>query len=237
LEKLSSIIIPFYNNWELTHSRLMELYNYTDSNACEIILVNDASTDDEIDRGVAWWQKQIGKDRTIRYLKNKENLGFGGSMNRGASKAHGDIVVLLSNDVKISGVFLGEVRILLENTKSLVGGEYLGRFTGWNKIDGVICPYLNGWFLASKKEDWDLVGGFDPNFGKFDAEDIDLSLRYLQAGYNLIQITQSKVHHVGGQTVNKYHPDREAQTKRNIAYLNKKWSGKLDFLKDRIIGE
>lgn len=232
MDSFSSIIIPFYNNWNLTHERMMDLYRFVPVDSCEIILVNDCSTDPEIDGGVAWWQKKLEYHK-VRYVKNKTNLGFGGSMNKGAKIADGEVLVFLSNDVKIFSFFMSEVKQILSFNKALVGGELLDRNTGWNVIDGRVCPYLNGWFLASTKEAWEEVGGFDTEgFGKFDAEDIDISLRFLEKGYNLMQLTQSKLQHMGGQTVYKYFPDRQEYTKKNIEYLKQKWTGKLGFLDD-----
>ena len=80
-----AIILPFYNHWNLSHTRLFELYKYVQDN-CFIVLVNDCSTEVECETGVAWWQKQVHKQE-IYYIKNKENLGFGKSMNLGAKIA------------------------------------------------------------------------------------------------------------------------------------------------------
>ena len=98
---LVSIIIPFLNKWNLTHELLYSLYKYAPDN-CEIVLVNDASTEEDCEAGVSWWQKSEGLARhKIRYRKNEKNLGFGGSHNAGARISKGDILIFLSNDVKM----------------------------------------------------------------------------------------------------------------------------------------
>jgi len=102
-----SIIVPFYNQWQLTHTCLMDLYTFIPKERdikLEIVLVDDASTDVEIAGGVAWWQGI--NYHTVRYIKSEENMGFGYSMNLGADMAKGDVLVLLSNDVRITGRFL-----------------------------------------------------------------------------------------------------------------------------------
>ena len=53
-----SIIIPFYNHWEMTHQGLAELYKYV-SDPVEIVLVNDCSTEPDCKSGIAWWQKNV----------------------------------------------------------------------------------------------------------------------------------------------------------------------------------
>jgi len=225
---LVSIIVPFFNNWSLTHQRMMELYNKVQYEPCEIILVNDASTDREIDDGVGFWQKFSNSKHLIRYVKNEVNQGFGYAMNRGASIANGEVVVLLSNDVQIFDDFVAEVVTLLqENDKYFIGGEVLWHDTGWNRIGDTIVPYANGWLLACTKSAWLDIGGFDLNFGRFDAEDIDLSISAVKRGYILKALTKSKLKHIGGATIYKLYPDRQEYTKRNIQYLKEKWEGKL----------
>jgi hypothetical protein len=52
-----SIIIPFFNRWDLTHARLYELSQHVPLGNVEIILMDDASTEIDCRTGVAWWQK------------------------------------------------------------------------------------------------------------------------------------------------------------------------------------
>lgn len=223
----TSIIIPFYNNWQLTHQRLMELYTKV-SGITEIVLVNDASTDPEIDGGVAFWQKHVQKSYNIRYIKSDENKGFGSSMNLGASKAIGDILILLSNDVEIFNDFVFEItELLYENQKYFIGGEILWQDTGWNVIDGKVMSYANGWLLACMKETWQDIGGFDLKFGKFDGEDLDVSITAVSKGYILKGLSKSRLHHLGGATIWKLYPNRQEYTKKNIEYLRQKWTGKV----------
>ncbi|MHC4913451.1 MAG: glycosyltransferase family 2 protein, partial [Planctomycetota bacterium] len=132
-----SIIIPFLNNWQLTHQRLMDCHKFLPDDA-EIILVNDASTDADCDSGVAFWQKAKNRQK-IRYVKNKENLGFGGSMNRGAKFAKGEILVFLSNDVIITGNFVEQIKNEINADEDiLIGGRVLYWDTGWNVVSNVI---------------------------------------------------------------------------------------------------
>ena len=111
--------MPFFNNWHLTHQRMMELYSKVQYEPCEIILVNDASTDKDVDGGVGFWQKHTNSRHQIRYVINNQNEGFSYSMNRGASIAHGDVIVLLSNDVEIFNDFVTEIVTLLQENNQI----------------------------------------------------------------------------------------------------------------------
>lgn len=223
---LVSIVIPFYNEWQLTHQRMMELYTYIET-PCEIILVNDASTEEGIDGGVAWWQKFSGTQHKVRYLKSEENHGFGWAMNAGAEKATGDVLILLSNDVLVFSDFVTEVVTLLEeNPKHFIGGEILIHDTGWNVINNTIIPYANGWLLACTKEAWEDIGGFDLRYSPFDYEDVSISAMAVYKGYILKEL-KSKFKHLGGATVYKYHPDRQKYTEENRKKFVEFWKDKL----------
>jgi len=102
-----SVILPYYNMWNLTHARMMELYKFAPLNT-EIIMVDDASTSNDCKTGAEWWQKQVGRHE-IKYIRNEENLGFGGSHNAGSKVATGDILCFLSNDVVIGIDFVSKI--------------------------------------------------------------------------------------------------------------------------------
>ena len=63
-----SIIISYFNMWNLTHQRLMELYKLA-PDYCEIILVDDASTELECSNGLNWWMKNTQRNNIITYTK------------------------------------------------------------------------------------------------------------------------------------------------------------------------
>ena len=221
--KSVSVIIPFFNNWHLTHRRMKELYDYIHT-PLEIVLVDDCSTDD-VSGPMGWWKEQ-SKHRVI-CIKTPKNLGFGGAMNLGARRATEDVLVFLSNDVVISGDFLPAVLQSVDE-KVLVGNEYHIHDTGWNvlEINGKpkLFPYLVGYFLSCTKEAWKDLGGFDPIYAPYDVEDIDLSTTALHKGYKLIPLNFEKLSHLSGQTIRKVNPNREGITRRNLKRFTKKWS-------------
>lgn len=228
--------MPYYNHWDLVHARLYELYTHIP--ATEIILVNDCSTEADCETGPAWWQKEVAKHK-IYYVKNKENLGFGGSMNKGAATAikHGaDIIVLLSDDVIVKGNFLPLIVNAIESNKPnkvLVGGEVIYWDSGWNTIDGTVVPHVNGWMVACEKDVWTTLGGFDPLYGKFDAEDLDISTTALFNGIKLVGLNTPMLQHLFGQTINAKYPDRVEHTKRNILLWQHKWKDKIQEMNER----
>jgi len=219
---LSSIIIPFLDKWELVHQRLNEIRIHA-PDECEIVLVNDGSSGD-YDKSVGWWQKH-GARHKVRYIKNKKNLGFGGAMNMGASKAEGEMLIFLSDDVVISGDFVSPI-VERANMNALFGAELLDWDTGWNKIGNTIIPYLNGWFLACHRQIWESIGGFDSIYAKYDFEDVDLSLTAKQNGHSLVAIAGLPLRHLGAQTA-PYGSEREAITRLNQQRFIEKWKDRI----------
>lgn len=229
-----SIIIPFYNRYDLIMKRMMEIHSYIHhpNDEIEILMVNNGSDPKKIEEGnIYYWQKMVGWF-SVRYLKWETNIGFGGAMNRGVNMAKGDTVVLLSDDVMISGDFIPKVQKLLEQDPMfLVGGEIVWWPGGWNEfeINGqkVVVPYANGWFLACKKELWKISRGFDPLFSPYDYEDMDLSTRWHEMECPLVSMNSPYLRHIGGATISAIDPDRMKHTEQQRQKYIAKWADKL----------
>lgn len=239
----TAIVIPYLNHWDLVHARLGELYKFAPKD-CEIVLVDDASTDPDCITGAAFWQKQASRmDMKIRYYKNSTNLGFGGAMNIGAKIArvnHADITIFHSNDVVIYGDYISPIReLLLSDPKTLIGGELVWWAAGWNEFDHngkkVVIPYLNGWLLACMtKGFWKDLGGFDLRYGKYDYEDVDLSTQALYMGYNLQALNSKYLAHMGAATIRELNTDRLQVTIEHRKLYEHKWIPRLDELVNKL---
>lgn len=229
-----SLIMPFYNRYDLVHKRLYELWMYVkERENFEILLINDASPEEKDYEGnIAWWQKQVDNPHKIRYHRNEKNLGFGGSMNLGAKHANGDILIFFSDDVTISGDFVTQlVTKTEENKRSLIGNEIIDFPSGWNEFTvedkSVYIPYLNGWFLSATAVSWEESGGFDPQYYPFDFEDVDISTRYVEMGYNLVALNSKFLYHLGGATILSQGFNRSKYTREHQDLYYKKWKDRL----------
>lgn len=234
------IVIAQYNKWDLTLNRLRELYSHCPGSM--IVLVDDHSPDADCRTGPKWWQDGPMKDR-LKYFRNPENIGFGGSMNNGfrIAVANGcDAAILLSNDVTVMSNIVQDVERVLELDKNvLIGGELLFNDTGWNKLPGCcVIPYANGWFLAAHKSVWKRLGGFDPRYGRFDYEDVDLSTTAWMQGIKLVTCG-ARLRHQGGVSVAAAvgQSGRYAQTIKNKQIWIEKWSPYAAELKEKIYGQ
>lgn len=214
----TSIVIPFYNQYHLLHQLLFDLYSHG-NRPDEVIVVNDASDDKEVYDGLGWW-KSNGMLKIVE-KRNEENLGFLYSANIGITSSKGDIVILISNDVRVR---CDLVSIVLEKLRPemLIGGRLLDYDTGWNVFSGKVYPYLEGWLLACYQEGWDELGCFDTRFAPSDYEDIDLSTKAKDHGYSLLALNDDRITHIGGQSY-KYDEVRRERTERNREVFRDKW--------------
>ena len=216
-----SVVIPTYNHWNLTHQLLFDLYQTCRNSLDEVLVVNDASTDDTVYQGLKWWKEQ--KMLPLKELRLNENCGFLRTANKGMAKASGDILVLLSNDVRVMDDFCGQIKELIEKDKKvLIGNRLIAFDSGWNTFNGKTYPYLEGWILACTKDAWKELDGFDDQYAPNDFEDVDLSTRAASLGYSLVSLDNSRVTHIGAQSIG-YNPEREAITKRNREKFKEKW--------------
>ena len=201
-----SIIIPNYNGKETLSKNLPHVLK---SGAEEIIVVDDASTDESI----KFLKENFSQ---IKILVNKKNLGFSSTANRGVEEANGEIVVLLNTDVSPNPDFLRPLiphftdpRVFAvgcldespEDGKIILRGRGIGK---WEKgfvvhsrgeIDKPDTFWVAGGSGAFRKNLWQQLGGFDPLYNPFYWEDIDLSYRAQKAGYKILFEPKSRVVH------------------------------------------
>jgi cellulose synthase/poly-beta-1,6-N-acetylglucosamine synthase-like glycosyltransferase len=113
---LVSIIIPAYNQFAYTFNCLESLYvNLSPDLAYEVIIVNDASTDETL-------EQLATLIKGIKVLTNAENSGFIRSCNYGASQAKGQYLYFLNNDTRILENCLESLLKLIVNNPSWCGG-------------------------------------------------------------------------------------------------------------------
>ena len=228
-----SIVIPNFNGAKLLEKNLpkvLEAVSLYKKGKAEIIVVDDASTDNSLD---------LVKDKNVVVLKNERNLGFSSTVNNGVRKARGDIIILLNTDVYPQNNFLEPLLKHFEDEsvfavgcldKSVEGDKVVERGRGlgvWKRgflihrrgeVDKTNTLWVSGGSGAFRKSIWDKLGGFNELYNPFYYEDIDLSYRALKSGYKVLFEPKSVVfhEHEKGSIKEKYAPSQI----KTIAYRN-----------------
>ncbi|WP_268992374.1 glycosyltransferase [Bacillus subtilis] len=212
----TSIIVLTYNQLALTKQCLESIWKHTNNDCIEVIVIDNGSHD-----GTRDYLKQI---TSIKAIFNKTNEGFAKACNQGLEVASGDNILFLNNDTIVTNQWLEPmIKLLYQDDKiGMVGpvSNYVSgpqqvpvNYTNVEEIEDFSRLYclqqrgrskavlrLVGFCLLVKKKVLDEVGGFDERFVGGSFEDDDLSLRVLQAGYQLKIALDSFVHHHGHAT-------------------------------------
>lgn len=228
METKVHIVILHYNNWSLTHQRLFEIMKLFGKKVSTVLVVDDGSVDEMTEGGLRWWASMRTKTGfPVEALVLEENLNFTLGANAGLKYmtdrcSPEDIVVLLSNDVKIMTDFVGHMTEILRHPKTLCGGVLYTHDTGWNTFEGKTFPYLEGWLLATTAESWKELGYFDERYAPCIFEDVDLSTTAVNLGYILIPLDTPGLEHMSGQSIT-YNEARHELTRLNQTKFREKW--------------
>ena len=84
-----SIIVPAFNEEEVIEKVIADLKKYL-SQACEIIVVNDGSTD--------CTGEVVGKIADIKVINHSENRGYGAALKSGIRKSQGEYILIIDAD-------------------------------------------------------------------------------------------------------------------------------------------
>lgn len=240
-----SLIIPNYNGENLLKKNLssilgaVKFYQQENRVEIEIILVDDASSDNSVEYIKQYFSSMQSGDIDMQLLVNEKNLGFSSTANLGVKRATGNVVVLLNTDIVPQKDFLAPLLRHFKDEKVFAVGcmdksiedkkvMFRGRGVGkWQRgflvhqrgeVDKSNSLWVSGGSGAFRKSTWDKLGGFNQLYNPFYWEDIDLSYRALKCGYKVVFESQSVVEHMHaeGAILRKYKP----KFIKNISYRN-----------------
>ena len=219
-----SIIIPNFNGGKLLENNLP---NIIDSNADEILVLDDGSADNSLQilnkLKVQGESFDSAQDKKLKVLIHKKNKGFIPSVNELFKQAAGDFVVLLNNDVFVEKDFLNPILKHFENKKVFAvnlheEGEgpaisfWKNGFYEFKRGEELIKVQKSAWASGGsavfRKSIWIELGGFDESYAPFYWEDIDISYRAIKAGYEILWEYDAKVRHEHETTIKRNFSER-----------------------------
>lgn len=210
-----SIIIPNFNGKELLQKNLpfvISAYKNKHNKIKEIIVVDDASTDDS----VSFLKEEYFKE--IKIIKQEKNHGFAYTVNNGVKTAKSDLVCLINSDVHVTSNFLETInkdfddeQVFAVSLHEKGFGYTKGKFKkGFIIHEGMPeAKDITESFWASggsgvfRKNVWNSLNGLDSELMPFYFEDLDISYRAQKRGYKILWDPKANVIHNHESTYKK----------------------------------
>ncbi len=220
-----SIIIVSYNSGKEIRDCLDSIKQQSQKVDYEVIVVDNLSKDrtrEIIEKEYPW----------VRLIKSRKNLGFGRGNNLGAQKAQGNYLFFLNPDtIMVNNLPLiieeffkdhsragaasprqldekGQNRpenISVDPTLPNLLRNKFPRHRDWDKVQTI--DLACGAALAVRKEIFDSIKGFDPDFFLYMGEN-DLCLRIRNAGFKIYYDPRGRIIHLSGRSI-AFAPERK----------------------------
>ncbi|WNI39181.1 glycosyltransferase family 2 protein [Chryseobacterium sp. SG20098] len=226
-----SVIIVNYNVTQLLRSCLQSLQKYIQEIDYEVIVIDNASTDNS-------WGDLIPEFPNVYFISSTTNGGFAKANNKAVQMAKGEYILLLNPDTELEGFYMKELlefakaqpsfgclgvrmhdaegHFLPESKRSVpdMFNSFEKLFTNFKKNNSksyyrndieenaiAEVDVITGAFLLAKKEGYEKIGGLDEAYFMY-GEDIDLCYTFLRNGYqNFYYGKVSILHHKGESTI------------------------------------
>ena len=215
---LVSVVVPVHGRLPVTRRCLAALCYAPTTVPIEVILVDDGCPDDS----AAVLAQEV---QGLRFVRHEVGRGFNQACHSGVAAARGPFVVLLNNDTEPCARWLEELLdpfdrwpdtglsgaqlVYPDGRLQEAGGIIWGNGDPWNYGRGGNpyepkvayarqVDYLSGAALAIRRELWDRIGGFSPEFCPAYYEDTDLAFKVREAGFTVRYAPLARViHHEG----------------------------------------
>lgn len=233
------VVIPTYENWQLTESCLLHLRGQTIPHVA--IIADSRSLD-----GTLELVRQGFPD--VQTVDTGGNRGFAFACNRGVAAGSAEIVVLLNNDVECKPDFLEQLVAPFEDEQVGMVAAALVRpgetvidsvgltadrtLAGFARLQGrriedaaATEPMLvgpSGGAAAYRRVAWEAAGGLDEGIFSY-AEDLDLALRLRSAGWLPAMAPKAIGVHLGSATSGVRSPWQRRQGGFSRGYLLRRY--------------
>ena len=241
-----AIVILNWNGEKLFDTFLPSVLKYSNSENIEIIVADNASTDNSVDHLQQFYP-------SVKIISLNSNHGFAEGYNQALQSVEAEYLVLLNSDVKVTENWIENCISTFETDKKIAAVqpkilsfnnpghfEYAGAAGGF--IDKFGYPFCRGRILNRIEEDFGQynrqsqifwasgacmfirnsafksAGGFDGDFWAH-MEEIDLCWRLKNQEYKIVYEPQSIVYHLGGGTLSYGSPRKIYLNFRNNLFM------------------
>jgi len=208
-----SIVIPSYNRAKELERCLYSLFSLDYPASClEIIVVDDASTDETGSMLQRLAQEVATRDQELHVIRHEQQRGVGISRNTGAEAAQYGLVAYLDSDCVASPGWLRELVPTFQDTRiAAVGGMiraydrktllgsyedicsslYMGERTQRVSLKGPLT-YLPSANMLMRRMVWEKLAGFA---AMTQGEDVDFCWRLLTSGGSMNYVPRGVIYH------------------------------------------
>lgn len=243
-DPMVSVVVVTYNNLELTKACLISLDEYSLYTNLEIIVVDNASSDESPVFLQAW----VANNHNRKLILNEDNRGFAAANNQGLAIASGDYLVMLNNDTYVTPGWILTLSRHLRRDKTLgLIGPVTNNIGNEAKIDiayedmtgmliksaaytnrhvGQVYPLRTAAFFCvmMSRETYAAVGPLDEVFGRGFFEDDDYCRRIEAHGLRVVCAEDVFIHHELSASFNKLkQKDRQKLFEENKKIYEAKW--------------
>ncbi|WP_026370229.1 glycosyltransferase family 2 protein [Kallotenue papyrolyticum] len=237
-----SVIVVTYNSATAIDACLGSLVHQQHAPAYEILVVDNASTDDTA---------ALVRTRypSVRLLRLDDNQGFAAGVNHGVQAARGTTIALLNPDASARADWLSQLIAPLQDARIGVTGSKVLSPDGLIQSVGTLLELptlltahrgdgepdhgqydppadvwaVHGAAMAFRRDAWMTVGGFDEGYFPAYWEESDFCQRVRQAGYRVVTAPQAVVYHQEAATTGKYSAEFYFYYLRNRLRYAVKW--------------
>ncbi len=223
----SDIILPIYNSPGYVKDCIKSIIKYTPKELYRLYIIDDCS-DTVTGRYLA---SLVNEYRNISLIRNKTNLGFLKSCNKGIEQGNAEYVLLINSDVVVVDGWLDRLLACADSDPRIASVNPLTNHA--SQIGIPIAPGANfismdhsiqqisqkqypdvvtgvGFCMLLRRSALDDVGVFDEIYGHGYCEESDLCMRLTTSGYRTVVADDVYVFHKGSGSFEN----------RNERYLN-----------------
>jgi GT2 family glycosyltransferase len=241
-----SVIIPTLNRAHDVIRCIESIASSGDTSAVEVVVVDDASNSEH--------RELMALINGITLISLTDNQGFAGAVEAGVAASSGEFLMLLNNDtevlpnwldslvgdfdvhpeVGIVGSMILQGDMTVQEVGAVVwsdgsaahfgrGASPMERFTRRRRP----VDYCSGASLLIRRQLWEQIGGFDPQFAPAYYEDTDLCFAARREGYEVWVNPNSIVVHQESSSYGRGSLDGKRRQLNNRPLFAAKWAEEL----------
>lgn len=226
-----SFLILTYNTSSFIESFLTSLLQFIEkevkSGKYEILILDNVSTDNTVH--IIHNYLKDKNNLNITFIESEKNLGYAKGINKMASKAHGEILIVINPDsVLIDADFEKIINEYRKNSSMAIAGfkmvnghgkpeKSVGHF--FNPFTFILycmglgdqrfslekrgdVDFLSGGFISFRKTSFEKLNGYDSDYFMY-VEDMDICFRAKEAGYKVLLLPYATLQHAGQGSSNR----------------------------------